>query len=229
MTNPDFAVDVSHKYISMLSFCCTWTYYYCMIFFAQKEKYGLNVCGEGGEYETFTLDCPLFKKSIVMWVLTSVFVLSFLWFLWFFWWGAFMLTHWICHWKKSYSQIRHANWHSCQFIQELLLFSFCLWHTLEENITNNDSSVYKIFSIVFQWWDWVSDALWWLHCTSSIPQPETDTSAGQNCGTTCSTDLFCNSVCNCHSSELCGLSVAVTAGQCGTLKCSCHSWTMWNS
>ncbi|KAG5681606.1 hypothetical protein PVAND_011022 [Polypedilum vanderplanki] len=30
------------------------------------EKYGLNVCGEGGEYETFTLDCPLFKKKIVI-------------------------------------------------------------------------------------------------------------------------------------------------------------------
>lgn len=29
-----------------------------------KEKYGLNVCGEGGEYETFTLDCPLFKQRI---------------------------------------------------------------------------------------------------------------------------------------------------------------------
>lgn len=31
-----------------------------------KEKYGLNICGEGGEYETFTLDCPLFTKSIVI-------------------------------------------------------------------------------------------------------------------------------------------------------------------
>ncbi|XP_012275518.1 diphthine--ammonia ligase isoform X2 [Orussus abietinus] len=31
-----------------------------------KEKYGVNVCGEGGEYETFTLDCPLFIKSIVI-------------------------------------------------------------------------------------------------------------------------------------------------------------------
>lgn len=31
--------------------------------------FGLNVCGEGGEYETLTLDCPLFKKAIVMWVL----------------------------------------------------------------------------------------------------------------------------------------------------------------
>eukprot|EP01080_Neovahlkampfia_damariscottae_P007136 gene7136-11449_t len=26
----------------------------------------LNVCGEGGEYETITLDCPLFKKRIVI-------------------------------------------------------------------------------------------------------------------------------------------------------------------
>ncbi|MCL4139866.1 UNVERIFIED_CONTAM: hypothetical protein GTU68_031132 [Idotea baltica] len=31
-----------------------------------KEKYKVNVCGEGGEYETFTLDCPLFRKRIVM-------------------------------------------------------------------------------------------------------------------------------------------------------------------
>ncbi|CAL1676967.1 unnamed protein product [Lasius platythorax] len=31
-----------------------------------KEKYGVNICGEGGEYETFTLDCPLFAKSIVI-------------------------------------------------------------------------------------------------------------------------------------------------------------------
>lgn len=31
-----------------------------------KEKFGLNVCGEGGEFETFTLDCPLFKKRIVI-------------------------------------------------------------------------------------------------------------------------------------------------------------------
>ncbi|KAK8937127.1 hypothetical protein KSP39_PZI012557 [Platanthera zijinensis] len=28
-----------------------------------KEVYGINVCGEGGEYETLTLDCPLFKVS----------------------------------------------------------------------------------------------------------------------------------------------------------------------
>ncbi|XP_076442898.1 uncharacterized protein LOC143281556 [Babylonia areolata] len=30
------------------------------------QQYGLNVCGEGGEYETFTLDCPLFYKKIVV-------------------------------------------------------------------------------------------------------------------------------------------------------------------
>ena len=32
----------------------------------QNKKFSLNVCGEGGEYETFTLDCPLFKKEIIM-------------------------------------------------------------------------------------------------------------------------------------------------------------------
>lgn len=31
-----------------------------------KDQFGINVCGEGGEYETMTLDCPLFKKKIVM-------------------------------------------------------------------------------------------------------------------------------------------------------------------
>ncbi|KAK7104737.1 uncharacterized protein [Littorina saxatilis] len=31
-----------------------------------EKQYGLNVCGEGGEYETFTLDCPLFKKKLVV-------------------------------------------------------------------------------------------------------------------------------------------------------------------
>lgn len=30
------------------------------------EKYGINVCGEGGEYESLTLDCPLFKHRILM-------------------------------------------------------------------------------------------------------------------------------------------------------------------
>ena len=29
-----------------------------------KAKFCFNVCGEGGEYETCVLDCPLFKKRI---------------------------------------------------------------------------------------------------------------------------------------------------------------------
>ena len=28
-----------------------------------ESKFGINVCGEGGEYESFVLDCPLFKKN----------------------------------------------------------------------------------------------------------------------------------------------------------------------
>ncbi|XP_065183649.1 uncharacterized protein LOC135814455 [Sycon ciliatum] len=30
------------------------------------DRYQINVCGEGGEYETFTLDSPLFHKRLVM-------------------------------------------------------------------------------------------------------------------------------------------------------------------
>ncbi|CAI8613653.1 unnamed protein product [Vicia faba] len=31
-----------------------------------KEAYGINVCGEGGEYETLTLDCPLFSNARIV-------------------------------------------------------------------------------------------------------------------------------------------------------------------
>ncbi|KAM4690076.1 diphthine--ammonia ligase [Rhinophrynus dorsalis] len=31
-----------------------------------SDRFGVHVCGEGGEYETLTLDCPLFKKRIVV-------------------------------------------------------------------------------------------------------------------------------------------------------------------
>ncbi|KAJ2858641.1 hypothetical protein J3B02_000021 [Coemansia erecta] len=31
-----------------------------------EKKYGVHVCGEGGEFETFTLDSPLYKKRIVL-------------------------------------------------------------------------------------------------------------------------------------------------------------------
>ncbi|KAJ2317213.1 diphthine--ammonia ligase [Coemansia sp. RSA 2702] len=30
------------------------------------SKFGIHPCGEGGEFESFTLDCPLFKKRIVV-------------------------------------------------------------------------------------------------------------------------------------------------------------------
>ena len=33
---------------------------------ALHAKYGLHVCGEGGEYETFVLDCPLFKEKQIV-------------------------------------------------------------------------------------------------------------------------------------------------------------------
>jgi ABC transporter with metal-binding/Fe-S-binding domain ATP-binding protein len=29
-----------------------------------NERYGINIAGEGGEFETFVIDCPLFKKRI---------------------------------------------------------------------------------------------------------------------------------------------------------------------
>ncbi|XP_052769355.1 uncharacterized protein LOC128209374 isoform X2 [Mya arenaria] len=32
----------------------------------KSTEFDLNVCGEGGEFETFTLDCPLFNKAIVL-------------------------------------------------------------------------------------------------------------------------------------------------------------------
>ncbi|KAI8597696.1 hypothetical protein EDD21DRAFT_289362, partial [Dissophora ornata] len=31
-----------------------------------NQEYDLHICGEGGEYETITLDCPLFKRRIVI-------------------------------------------------------------------------------------------------------------------------------------------------------------------
>ena len=45
---------------------CVWLLW--MFSCRKSEKFGVNVCGEGGEYETFTLDCPLFKKRIIMYV-----------------------------------------------------------------------------------------------------------------------------------------------------------------
>ena len=33
---------------------------------ALNDKFGLHVCGEGGEFESFVLDCPVFGKRIVV-------------------------------------------------------------------------------------------------------------------------------------------------------------------
>lgn len=31
-----------------------------------KKKYSINIAGEGGEYETLVLDCPIYKKRLVL-------------------------------------------------------------------------------------------------------------------------------------------------------------------
>lgn len=31
-----------------------------------NSEYGTNICGEGGEYETLVLDCPLFKRKLIL-------------------------------------------------------------------------------------------------------------------------------------------------------------------
>ena len=36
------------------------------IVFDLNAKFDVHPCGEGGEYETFVLDCPLFKRKIVV-------------------------------------------------------------------------------------------------------------------------------------------------------------------
>lgn len=44
----------------------------------QNTLYGSHVCGEGGEYETLTLDCPLFKQRIKLYVLGHLLIFTFL-------------------------------------------------------------------------------------------------------------------------------------------------------
>ncbi len=34
--------------------------------FRLHDLYGLDLCGEGGEYETIVLDCPAFKRAAVV-------------------------------------------------------------------------------------------------------------------------------------------------------------------
>ncbi|ORY86027.1 hypothetical protein BCR35DRAFT_302670 [Leucosporidium creatinivorum] len=37
-----------------------------------NAKYQLHICGEGGEYETFTVDCPIFRREVVLDKTTTV-------------------------------------------------------------------------------------------------------------------------------------------------------------
>lgn len=53
---------IEHFLLSNFKFTASFSYFY----FQLSKKYGVHVCGEGGEYETFTLDCPLFKKKIIV-------------------------------------------------------------------------------------------------------------------------------------------------------------------
>jgi len=33
-------------------------------FISINASYGCNICGEGGEYESLTIDCPIYKKKL---------------------------------------------------------------------------------------------------------------------------------------------------------------------
>jgi diphthamide synthase (EF-2-diphthine--ammonia ligase) len=49
--------------------CCSlvsFSFSFRFLFSAQSDEYGCHPCGEGGEYETLTLDCPLFRYKIVL-------------------------------------------------------------------------------------------------------------------------------------------------------------------
>jgi len=36
------------------------------LLFQFEDKYQINVCGEGGEFESLTVDCPIYKKKIII-------------------------------------------------------------------------------------------------------------------------------------------------------------------
>lgn len=38
----------------------------------QNTRFQTHMCGEGGEYETFTLDCPIFKQRVVLCVVPAL-------------------------------------------------------------------------------------------------------------------------------------------------------------
>lgn len=46
--------------MGLLNVCTMMIWFFLLLL---CRLYGINVCGEGGEYETMTLDCPLFRVS----------------------------------------------------------------------------------------------------------------------------------------------------------------------
>jgi diphthine-ammonia ligase len=56
--------DHLHKMVLQKAIICFSSLNTKTILSFKHDQYGINICGEGGEYETFTLDCPLFCKSI---------------------------------------------------------------------------------------------------------------------------------------------------------------------
>jgi hypothetical protein len=42
------------------------TLYYSGLFEKLHDRYQFHYCGEGGEYESIVLDCPLYKKRLVL-------------------------------------------------------------------------------------------------------------------------------------------------------------------
>jgi len=62
--------QITIQFVNILFCLCSFQDFAKMLqksyFLLQNTKYGINVCGEGGEYETFTLDCPLFYKALVL-------------------------------------------------------------------------------------------------------------------------------------------------------------------
>jgi diphthine-ammonia ligase len=41
-----------------------------------NSEFGAHICGEGGEFETFTTDCPLYKSRIIVSSAPPLFIFS---------------------------------------------------------------------------------------------------------------------------------------------------------
>lgn len=63
-------VSIGTSNLRFLSTCFDFVFYSDLqmrsVLLNLNRRYGVHICGEGGEYETFVVDCPLFKKKIVL-------------------------------------------------------------------------------------------------------------------------------------------------------------------